>query len=83
MGKPLNPDVVNVKSEADFRLRVSFANGDEKLFDMNPYLDYPVFRKLKLGNYFARAHVANGTVVWDEQTDFSPDSLYLLGKPAQ
>jgi hypothetical protein len=83
MGKTMNPDVVAVKTQNDFLLLVSFADGQERLFDVKPYLDYPVFQKLKVGNYFSRAHILHGTVVWDDQTDLSPDSLYLLGKPAQ
>jgi Protein of unknown function (DUF2442) len=81
MTKAMNPDVIAVQSKANFNLLVSFANGERKLFDVKPYLEFPVFQRLKQGNYFERAHVENGTVVWDEQADLSPDSLYLLGIP--
>ena len=79
--KAMNPEVVGAQPEQDFCLRVSFANGEEKLFDVKPYLDYPVHRKLRDGSYFTRARIEHGTVVWDEETDLSPDSLYLLGQP--
>jgi hypothetical protein len=78
----MNPDVVSVQPQPDFCLLVAFSSGETKRFDVKPYLDYPVYQKLKQGNYFARAHVEHGTVVWNEQTDLSPDSLYLLGQPA-
>ncbi len=81
--KAMNPEVVGVEIQTDFCLRVSFANGEKKLFDVKPFLDYPVYRKLREGSYFTRAHVEHGTVVWDEQTDLSPDSLYRLSRPIQ
>ena len=31
---------------------------------------------------FMRAHVAHGTVVWTEEIDLSPDTLYLRGQVA-
>ena len=79
--KTMNPEVVGVVVQNHFCLCVSFANGEEKVFDVKPYLDFPVYRKLREGSYFRRAHVEHGTVVWDEQTDLSPDTLYLLGQP--
>jgi len=50
-----------------------------KYFDVKPYLDFPAFRRLKEGNLFAKAHVANGTVVWDDRLDLAPETLYLQG----
>ena len=46
---------------------------------MKPYLHYPAFSPLTENGLFMRAHVANGTVVWNEEIDLSPDTLYLLG----
>jgi len=57
------------------------ATGERRRFDVKPLLDFPVYQRLRKAGYFNRAHVENGTVVWDEQCDLSPDSLYLQGKP--
>jgi hypothetical protein len=73
----MNPDVISVTPEADFCLRVTFVTGEVRRFDVKPYLNYPVFQKLAHLGYFTKAHVENGTVVWDEHTDLSPDTLYL------
>ena len=49
---------------------------------MVPYLQYPAFQPLKSTALFAQARVAHGTVVWPDNIDISPDTLYLAGKPA-
>jgi len=36
----MNPEVVNVKPEKDYTLRVWFENGEEGIFNVKPYLDY-------------------------------------------
>jgi hypothetical protein len=43
---------------------------------MRPYLAYPAFAPLLLDNLFAKAHVFNGTVAWNDDCDMSPDTLY-------
>ena len=75
----MNPDVVAVTAQADYRLLLTFETGERKSFDVKPYLHYPAFQKLLKPGYFERAHVEYGTVVWDENTDLSPDSLFLGG----
>jgi hypothetical protein len=79
--RAMHPDVVAVTPLAHFCLDVGFANGEKKRFDVRPFLHLPVFQRLHLAGYFDRAHVENGTVVWDEQLDLSPDTLYLQGVP--
>jgi Protein of unknown function (DUF2442) len=79
MHKPMNPDVVAVTPQADYCLLVTFATGELKRFDVKPYLQSPVFQKLTNPGYFEKAHVEYGTVVWDENTDLSPDSLFIEG----
>ncbi|HQB84368.1 MAG TPA: DUF2442 domain-containing protein, partial [Candidatus Rifleibacterium sp.] len=39
-----------------------------------------IFRELKDPNYFSRASVQFGTVVWPHEQDFCPDTLYLESK---
>jgi Protein of unknown function (DUF2442) len=75
----MNPDVIAVTAQADYRLLVTFKTGERKSFDVKPYLQYPAFQKLTKPGYFEKAHVEYGTVVWDENTDLSPDSLFLEG----
>lgn len=74
------PDVINVEPLKDFCLVAEFASGERFWFDMKPYLEYPAFVPLAEEGLFMRAHVANGTVAWNDEIDFSPDTLYLRGK---
>jgi len=77
----MTPDVTQVKTQANFELLVTFADGVCKEFSMLPYLQYPAFSQLSEPGKFAFAHVANGTVQWTEDIDISPDTLYLAGRP--
>ncbi len=77
----MSPDVISVKPLQDFKLIVQFATGETRRFDVEPLLDFPVYQRLRKTNYFSSARVENGTVVWDEQCDLSPDSIYLQGEP--
>lgn len=77
----INPRVEKVKAIKDFQLLISFTNGEEKVFDMKPYLDKGVFKALNEIDLFNQAHIAWGTVVWNEDLDMSPDTLYIDSKP--
>lgn len=77
----MTPDVVRVRPLAGFQLETDFADGERRLFDMRPYLDYPTFAPLAEGALFMRAHVSLGTVAWTDEIDISPDTLYLRGAP--
>lgn len=74
------PDVVQVKAFPDYRLQIQFADGILKIFDMKPYITYPAFSELQKNNLFFSARVDGGTVVWTDEIDISPDTLYLKGK---
>jgi hypothetical protein len=76
----MTPDVVEVKTRPDYFIDTVFANGERRRFDMKPYLTYPAFSQLLDSNCFLKAHIANGTVAWNDEIDLSPDTLYLRGK---
>ena len=78
--KPLLPKVSKVQVLDDFELLLEFTDGVVKRFDVKPYLHFPAFERLKHGGLFAKAHVANGTVVWDDRLDLAPETLYLKGQ---
>ena len=76
----MTPDVVRVQAFPDFGLEVEFSSGERRRLDMKPYLQYPAFAPLSTNGLFMRAHVAGGTVVWTDEIDLSPDTLYLKGQ---
>ncbi|MBI5329472.1 MAG: DUF2442 domain-containing protein [Betaproteobacteria bacterium] len=62
--------------QPDFSLRLTFSNGEQRRFDVQPYLGKGVFAKLKDINFFSRVRVVGGTVEWPDQIDLCPDTLY-------
>ena len=76
----MNPRVKKVTTGFDFSLHIIFENDEERVFDCRPYLDIGVFKELKDLNYFSKAFVQCGTVVWPHEQDFCPDTLYLESK---
>lgn len=76
----MTPDVVRVTTLPNFGLQVEFENGESCRFNMQPYLTYPAFAGLAEDGLFEKAHVQYGTVVWTDEIDVSPDTLYLAGE---
>lgn len=74
--------VTAVEPRANYRLLITFSNGENKDFDMRPYLHYPVFRKLENPGFFALASVDYGTVTWPGDIDIAPETLFIKGTPA-
>jgi hypothetical protein len=51
---------------------------------VKPLPDYcleTAFSALTEQNPFMKAYIAYGTVVWNDEIDLSPDTLYLRGRP--
>ena len=75
----MNPKVIKVKPENDYKLAITFDNGEKRIFDVTPFLDKDVFVELKNIDYFRKVRVAFGTIEWPHEQDFSNDTLYMLG----
>jgi len=73
----MNPRVKNVKPEKDYTLHLWFANGEEGIFDVKPYLDYEVFQALKDEKMFGTVRPFIGTIQWANEADLCPDTVYL------
>lgn len=71
--------VKSVKPLEDYLLHLTFKNGEERVFDMKPYLETGVFRSLKDKNIFKTAKVAFDTVEWINKVDIDPETLYGEG----
>ena len=73
----MNPRIVAVSSTDDYKLELQFANGESGSYDCSGLLEFGVFKEFKELNYFHKAHVKDGTVVWPNGQDICPDTLYL------
>ena len=76
----MNPRAKNVEYENPYKLIITFTNGEVKLFDLQPYLAYPVYEPLKDKLLCRNAEVKYGTIVWNDEIDIDPDRLYLESK---
>jgi Protein of unknown function (DUF2442) len=79
----MNPRVSFVQYQNPYKLVLTFTNKEVKEFDFSSYLNYPIYKSLMDEAFCSKARVFNGTVVWDENIDFDPDTLYLESKPVQ
>ena len=53
----MNPDVLEVEPLSGYILRLIFAGGEVRDFDVKPYLDFGIFRTLREESYFREAYV--------------------------
>ena len=79
----MNPRIKLVQALENYMLAITFNNGEEKYFDVQPYLEIGVFKSLKNSTMFSTAKAEYGTVIWQNGVDFDPDTLYLESKPNQ
>jgi hypothetical protein len=72
----MNPRVIKVKPAINFQLNLTFSNGEEKVLDMNPYLNMGRFIELKNEAMFASVICSMGSIQWQNGLDLCPDTLY-------
>ena len=70
-------DVIDFEILPDHRIKVTLSNGNKGIFDVKPYLDRGVFTELKDYEYFRRARIEFGTIVWPNEQDFSPETIEM------
>ena len=72
----MTPDVVQAKAVSATHVEVRFSNGVTGVLDVSPYFSAPALAKLQNPVFFRRAHADHGTVVWDDDVDLSPESVW-------
>ena len=73
------PAVNSVQALPNYRLLLTFDNGERKCFDMSPYLHYPVFQRLQNPGFFKLARTDYGIFTWPGDIDIAPETLYIVG----
>ena len=77
----MSPKVIKVQPEPNYMLNLWFANGEQRQFDMKPYLGFEVFQALKDQKLFCTVTTFLGSVTWSNDADLSYDTLYMEGVP--
>ncbi len=72
-----------VKALPDFRLLITFENGEQRIFDVGPYLEKGVFRELRDTSLFSRAQISFDTVDWPNGADLCPETIYQESVPVK
>ena len=72
----MTPAVIEVFPQDNYRVLVVFANGERRVLDMKPYLDFGVFQTLKDDNAFKQVRVAFDTIEWGSSVDLDPEFVY-------
>jgi hypothetical protein len=73
----MNPRIIDVQYQSPYRLILTFTNKEVKEFNYSNYLDFPVYETLRDEYFSKKVRVFNGTVIWDDDIDFDPDTLYI------
>lgn len=68
--------IIDVKPLQDYKLLLTFENGEKRIFDMKPYLDKGIFRELKDEKIFKTVRVSFDSIEWSNEADIDPEVLY-------
>ena len=68
--------ITSVEPMSDYKVLVSFNNGERGVLDMKPYLEFGVFPRLKDVEVFQRVRVAFDTIEWEVGVDLDPEFVY-------
>jgi len=71
--------VKSVEPLDNYWLFLTFEDKEERYFDMKPLLDTGVFRALKDPEIFRTVKVAFDSIVWNNDIDIAPETLYHDG----
>ncbi len=72
----MNPRVKAVVPRDNYKVEITFTNGEVGVFNCAHLLSFGVFQELQDLRYFKQARAEDGTVVWPHEQDICPDTLY-------
>ncbi len=81
--EPLAPRITAVSAVGPAAIRISFEDGEIRLFDVSPLLTRGVFQRIAEAEAFAAVSVVEGGggVEWAAGPDLSANRLYFGGEP--
>ncbi len=72
-----SPNIKIAEVLDNYKILVTFTNGETKLFDMKAYLKYPVFSPLNEDSEFKKFSIVDGTIEWECGAELSTDTFYI------
>ena len=73
--------IIRVTPLDGFSLLIAFEDGQTRVLDMRPFLDFGVFKQIKKPEEFNRVHVAFDTIEWDCGVDLDPEFVMKKSLP--
>jgi hypothetical protein len=68
--------VKSAKPLDEYKLQIKFKNGEEKIFDLTPYLTIGKFAELRDIRLFNTVTVKFDSIEWANHLDIDPEFLY-------
>lgn len=78
----LRPTAIKVVPLDQYLLKVSFDNGEDRIFDVKPYIQGSWYGELSDPAYFKSVYANGFSVEWANGQDLCPDELYYSSAPA-
>lgn len=72
----MHPAVVNVIPRDNYQIYIEFDNDECGILNMEPYLDFGIFSKIKDQSLFAKVRVSFDTIEWGNGIDLDPQFVY-------
>ncbi len=75
------PVVIDAKYLSDYKIRVTFDNGEERIADFAKWLNGGMYTPLEDIVYFRKFFVDGWTISWKNGADIAPETLYEESEP--
>jgi hypothetical protein len=74
----LQPKIINLETISGYKLKLYYDTGEEKIFDVSPYIQGDWYGRLKDEAYFKTVHILPGGIgiEWADGQDIAPHELY-------
>jgi len=72
----LRPTAIKAEPKKDYTLLITFDNGEKRIFDVKPYLEFEAYKELKNKTLFETVKPAGLSIEWIYGQDICPDELY-------
>ncbi|MDR1835197.1 MAG: DUF2442 domain-containing protein [Fusobacteriaceae bacterium] len=79
----LQPKIISASPLDRYKLYLVYENGENRIFDVSPYISGDWFGQLADRQYFKTVHLSGATVEWADGQDIAPHELYELSEPVE
>lgn len=73
--------VIDVRPLDGYQLQIGYENGEVRVFDVSPYLDFGLYRALRDSSVFRSVRPSFDSVEWSNGADICPELLYERSVP--